>query len=149
MSTFSIKIVRMAVEHIAQIALLERSCFSQPWSEKSLEQELKNEDAYFVAAVNEKGEVLGYGGMHTPCGDCYIDNIAVNSDFRNRGIGDLLVKALVDRAKGIGNFISLEVRASNGAAISLYLKNGFIRAGLRKSFYCDPTEDALILTKYF
>ena len=79
----------------------------------------------------------------------YIDNIAVFPSFRKMGVGDAIVKALCKKAEELGEFISLEVRASNTNAISLYEKNGFIKAGVRKNFYSDPREDGLILTKTF
>ena len=65
------------------------------------------------------------------------------------GVGDAIVKALCKKAEELGEFISLEVRTSNTNAISLYEKNGFIKAGVRKNFYSDPREDGLILTKTF
>lgn len=141
-------IVPMREEHIPAIAELERLCFSEPWSENALREELSNPDAFFIVAEAE-GEVAGYGGMHTPWGDCYIDNIAVFPKFRKMGAGGAIVRALCDRAGEIGEFISLEVRVSNEKAISLYEKNGFERAGVRKNFYSDPREDGLILTRTF
>lgn len=143
-----IKIVSMEQEHIPAIAELEKLCFSEPWSEKALREELSNPDAFFIVAQVD-GEVAGYGGMHTPWGDCYIDNIAVFPKFRKMGVGDAIVKALCQKARELGEFISLEVRASNKKAISLYEKNGFEKAGVRKNFYSDPREDGLILTRTF
>ena len=143
-----ITIVPMAREHTPAIAELEKICFSEPWSENALNEELTNPDAvFFTALVGD--EIAGYGGMHTPWGDCYIDNIAVFPSFRKMGAGDAIVKALCEKAETLGEFISLEVRASNANAISLYEKNGFVKAGVRKNFYSDPREDGLILTKTF
>ena len=86
------EIVRMAACHIPQIAALERLCFSEPWSEKSLSEEIENPAAYFIAAV-ENGAVLGYAGMHTVLGESYVDNIAVLPAHRGRGIGRALTAA--------------------------------------------------------
>ena len=113
------EIVRMAACHIPQIAALERLCFSEPWSEKSLSEEIENPAAYFIAAV-ENGAVLGYAGMHTVLGESYVDNIAVLPAHRGRGIGRALTAALVGHARAGGAFITLEVRASNVPAVSLY-----------------------------
>ena len=109
--------------------------------------EIGSSGAVFLVAVDRE-KLLGYGGMHIPCGDCYIDNIAVFPEERGKGIGRKILEALVFEAKKIdGNFISLEVRSSNLTAISLYTSMGFEKAGLRKNFYTGPTEDGLIMTK--
>ena len=135
------EIVRMAACHIPQIAALERLCFSEPWSEKSLSEEIENPAAYFIAAVEN--------GMHTVLGESYVDNIAVLLAHRGRGIGRALTAALVGHARAGGAFITLEVRASNVPAVSLYASLGFEKAGVRRDFYKAPREDALIFTLYF
>lgn len=140
-------IVKMEESHIDEVARLESICFSEPWSEKSLREEITNRDAVFLVNV-KNGRVAGYGGMHTPAGDCYIDNIAVFPEFRGTGVGRELLAALIDEAvKTGGSFISLEVRPSNEIAVSLYQSMGFAEAGRRKKFYQNPAEDGLILTK--
>lgn len=138
----------MREEHIKAVARLERECFSEPWSEKSLLEEIDNPDAYFIVET-ENGEVVGYAGMHTPCGDCYVDNIAVFEKFRGKGFGERLTLSLIEKARELGDFISLEVRVSNAPAIGLYEKLGFSAVGKRKNFYTSPREDAVIYTKAF
>ena len=143
------EIVRMQACHVPQIAALERLCFSEPWSEKSLLEETENPAAYFIAAV-EAGDVLGYAGMHTVLGESYVDNIAVFGHHRKKGVGTAIVLALVHEAQRRGaEYISLEVRPSNRPAVGLYTKLGFLEEGRRRNFYNDPTEDALILTRRF
>ena len=149
MNTDGIIIEKMKAETAAMAAQLEKICFSSPWSEEALLEELENPDAYFVAAVNGEGQLLGYGGMHTPCGECYVDNIAVSPEWRRQGIGERILENLEEKAAQLGTFISLEVRPSNVGAVSLYEKRGFQRIGERKNFYSDPTENGLIMTKYF
>lgn len=142
-------VVPMAEEHLEDIAALERLCFSQPWSEASLREELENPDAVFLVCM-EGDQFAGYAGMHTPAGDCYIDNIAVVPACRNKGVAGSLLKALEEKARERGgSFLSLEVRPSNTAAVRLYRSFGFAEAGVRKRFYEAPEEDALILTKSF
>lgn len=138
----------MREEHIKAVAQLERECFSEPWSEKSLLEEIDNPDAYFIVET-ENCEVVGYAGMHTPCGDCYVDNIAVFEKFRGKGFGERLTLSLIEKARELGDFISLEVRVSNAPAIGLYEKLGFSAVGKRKNFYTSPREDAVIYTKTF
>jgi [ribosomal protein S18]-alanine N-acetyltransferase len=138
----------MRAQHVKTVAELEKICFSEPWSENSLLEETENPDAYFIVDI-EDSELVGYAGMHTPCGDCYVDNIAVFPQFRGKGYGEKLTLALIEKAKTLGEFISLEVRASNIPAIKLYEKLGFLAVGKRKNFYSSPREDAIIYTKSF
>ena len=142
------EIVKMSAEHIPEIARLETECFSQPWSENALSEELKNENSHFLAAVSDK--VLGYIGVQEICGEAYITNIAVFGEYRNEGIGRTLLKDACDGAKLRGcEFITLEVRESNSAAIALYESEGFEKAGVRKNFYSSPTENGIIYTRFF
>lgn len=138
----------MRAQHVKTVTELEKICFSEPWSENSLLEETENPDAYFIVDI-EDSELVGYAGMHTPCGDCYVDNIAVFPQFRGKGYGEKLTLALIEKAKTLGEFISLEVRASNTPAIKLYEKLGFLAVGKRKNFYSSPREDAIIYTKSF
>lgn len=130
------------------IALIERECFSSPWSENAVLESCANKTTYLIA--EEDGRVVGYAGLQIILDEGYVTNIAVTKDFRGKGIGKSLVVALSGLAyeKGLA-FISLEVRQSNLPAISLYKKCGFSGVGIRKNFYSAPTEDAIILTKEF
>ena len=140
-------IVPMAEKHISGIALLEKECFSEPWSEEGLSSELTNSQARFFVC-EEEGEVLGYMGMHIVLDECYIANVAVYPHHRRKGIGEALVKYCTDLAeKENCCFITLEVRKSNLGAIALYEKNGFLTVGERKDFYSHPKENGLIMTK--
>lgn len=141
-------LIKMSAEHIGQIASLEKECFSEPWSEKALSEELANENSHFLVAVSD--EVLGYIGVQEICGEAYITNVAVFEKYRKCGIGRTLIRAACEGAKGRGcEFITLEVRESNAPAISLYESEGFEKAGIRKNFYSSPTENGIIYTKYF
>ena len=140
-------IVRMNESHVASVAELEKICFSDPWSEKSVASELNNKLALWLVAEEEE-RVAGYIGSQT-CGDeSDVMNVAVHPDFRRRGIAEALVKDLVDQLKAIGSrCLTLEVRASNAPAIALYEKMGFVEVGRRKNYYRNPREDALIMRK--
>ena len=78
-------IIEMTSEHIPQIALLEKECFSSPWSENALSEELSNENSHFLVAYSDK--VLGYIGVQEICGEAYITNVAVFDEHRKHGIG--------------------------------------------------------------
>ena len=137
----------MTALHVSQVAELEKLCFSDPWSEKSVASELENKLAYWLVAV-EDDRVAGYVGSQTVCGETDMMNIAVHPDFRRRGIAESLVNALVeDLQKQESHSLTLEVRASNEAAQKLYEKLGFMQVGLRKNYYRNPKEDAYILRK--
>lgn len=141
------EIVSMTKEHTAQLAELERLCFSRPWSQAALEEELTNPSAVFLVA-REENRILGYAGMHCAFEECYVDNVAVFPEFRRRGAASALIGALEEAAKTRGGeFLSLEVRPSNEGAVALYMKLGFREEGRRRGFYSDPLEDGLILTK--
>lgn len=136
----------MEVSDIDGIAEIEKECFSAPWSRNGISDELDNEKAHFLAAVCDN-RVLGYIGVHEVCGEAYIDNIAVRSEYRQLGLGEkLLIAAQEGAFSRKCEFISLEVRKSNSAALSLYEKLGYEKVGERKNFYTDPQEDAVIMT---
>lgn len=140
-------ITDMCESHISSVAEIERLCFSAPWSEAAVREELYNEAAHFLVAVSGE-KVLGYIGVHEVCGEAYIANVAVHPQYRRFGIGERLLTAASDGAKGRNcEFISLEVRKSNAPAIALYEKQGYNIAGERKNFYTDPVENGLIMTK--
>jgi len=140
-------ITKMTSAHVSQVAELETLCFSDPWSERSVASELENKLSYWLVAV-EDDRVAGYVGSQTVMGETDMMNIAVHPDFRRRGIGESLVNALVEGLKTMDSHcLTLEVRASNTPAIALYEKMGFQQIGLRKNYYRNPKEDALILRK--
>lgn len=146
---FKITVRPMTEKDVKSVAVIEKECFSQPWSEDGIRQELFNASARFFVA-EKSGEAVGYMGMHIVLDECYIANVAVLPSHRRQGIAQRLIDNALKTAGNEGcSFISLEVRVSNAGAIALYEKNGFIRMGERKNFYQSPTENALIMTKTF
>ena len=138
---------KMNSSHVAQIAQLEKICFSDPWSEKSIASELDNKLAFWLVAA-EGDAVAGYIGSQTVIDETDMMNVAVHPDFRRKGIAEALVNTLVNNLKKMGSrCLTLEVRASNVPAIALYEKLGFAEIGRRKNYYRNPREDALILRK--
>ena len=140
-------IIKMRPEHVSQVAELEKLCFSDPWSEKSVASELENELALWLVAL--EGETLaGYVGSQTVMGETDMMNIAVAPAFRRQGIARELIQALVrDLKERASHSLTLEVRASNAPARALYESLGFSQAGRRPGYYRNPKEDALILRK--
>ena len=139
-----IEIIKLGEEHVAPIAKLEKQFFSAPWDENSVRSEITNPLALWLVAV-ENGEVLGYIGSQTVLQESDMMNVAVDEKHRRRGIARLLVEELIRRLDAYQ--LTLEVRASNAPAISLYESMGFVQVGLRKNYYRSPREDALILRK--
>ena len=136
----------MRENHLDAVAVLETVCFAAPWTREGLAEELRNPQAHFLVAERD-GETAGYIGVQEICGEGYVTNVAVLPQYRRKGIGERLVREAVRGAKLRGcDFLSLEVRVGNEAAIRLYERLGFQRQGRRKAFYRDPTEDALIYT---
>ena len=141
------KIEIMNSSHVAQIANLEKLCFSDPWSENSIASELDNKLAFWLVAA-DGDRVAGYIGSQTVMDETDMMNVAVHPDFRRQGIAEALVNALVENLQKMGSHcLTLEVRASNIPAITLYEKLGFSEIGRRKNYYRNPREDALILRK--
>ena len=133
--------------HVSQVAQLEELCFNDPWSEKSVTSELTNKLSLWLVAT-EGERVAGYVGSQTVLDETDMMNIAVHPDFRRQGIAERLVISLVEELRKKGSkCLTLEVRASNEPAITLYEKLGFSQVGRRPKYYRNPREDALILRK--
>ncbi|MBR3752119.1 MAG: ribosomal protein S18-alanine N-acetyltransferase [Ruminiclostridium sp.] len=142
-------LVPMDRSHLAGVAELERLCFSTPWNEAMLEEELYNDTASFIVAEGEDGSVLGYAGLHVILDEGYIDNVAVRPSCRRMGIADQLLNVFIRFGQANLAFLTLEVRPSNTPAVALYQKHGFQEAGRRPNYYDNPKEDALLLTREF
>ena len=141
------RIIKMQPEHVAFVAEMERQCFSDPWSEKSVASELDNPlSLWLIAEVD--GVVAGYVGSQTVLDSADMMNLAVSPNFRRQGIAERLVNGLMEALgeKGVKSLL-LEVRISNEPAKRLYQKLGFEIVGKRPGYYEKPREDALILRK--
>ena len=140
-------ITEMKACHVAAVASLEAMCFGDPWSENSVASELENPLSLWLVA-EEAGEVLGYVGSQTVLDETDMMNIAVHPDHRRKGIAAALVDGLIPALKARGSrCLTLEVRESNAPAVALYAALGFGKIGLRKNYYRNPRENAIILRK--
>lgn len=140
-------IVPMTEEHVAQVAELEKFCFSDPWSENSVRSELENPLSLWLVAL-EGESVAGYVGSQTVLDEADIMNVAVSPANRRKGVARALLTALQTLLSGQGvHSLTLEVRASNDPAIALYEALGYVQVGRRPNYYHKPKEDALILRK--
>lgn len=131
--------------YIDSILSIEESCFPDPWSREMLKSYLSKDSSYFFAAVRG-GELLGYIGSQLVLDELEIFNVAVDEGCRRQHLGEKLVERLAEEARSLGaQRITLEVRASNSPAISLYGKQGFVEVGRRKNYYQKPREDAVLM----
>ena len=141
------KLLPIQPEHLPAIAALEALCFAEPWSEKALGLLLTDQATGF-AATDDRGAVIGYGGMLLAPDEGQILNLAVSPDYRRKGVGAALLSALLAEADRRGlSTLSLEVRVSNQPAVALYERAGFTVAGRRRHFYKSPTEDAWVMIR--
>ena len=137
----------MTNDHTEQVAALEKACFSMPWSENAIISELTNQLSLWLVALDGEN-VVGYVGSQSVMGEADMMNIAVHNAYRRQGIAMELVSRLVLALRERNVFsLTLEVRASNKGAVSLYNTLGFTQVGRRPNYYSAPKEDALILRK--
>lgn len=145
-----VRVVPMTADHLDEVAELERICFSAPWSRNMLAEELENDCSAFLVALNDSGKVVGYAGVQVVLDGGYIANVAVRPECRRNGIAGKLLQVFLDFAQAHRlAFLTLEVRASNQAAIILYGSRGFRSVGRRRNYYEHPREDAIIMTREF
>ena len=139
---------KLTRQDLDQLMVIEDDVFSMPWSRQSYETELKNQWANYLACDWE-GQLAAYIGMWTVFEEAHITNVAVSKRFRGRGLGRILMleEEKLARAKG-ANRILLEVRPSNEIALTMYKGLGYIPVSVRREYYADNGEDALVMIKH-
>jgi len=145
-ATFPVVIEEMTLDDVAGVQEVERASFPIPWPANAFRHELKeNKNARYIVA-REGGRIVGYAGLWLMVDEAHITTFAVHPDQRRRRIGERLLVRLFEMAAAMNaDWLTLEVRASNLAAQKLYEKYGFRRAGVRRRYYSDNSEDALIM----
>ena len=130
---------------VKRVAELEKICFRTPWSYNSLLGELSNAVAFYIVAV-EDDTVVGYAGTWIMLDESHMTNIAVDPEYRNRGIArNMILKLMQEALRRGAERMTLEVRENNHTAQRLYASLDFAYAGTRKHYYTDTGENALIL----
>ena len=142
----SITVRPMVMTDVDGVMAVEHDSFLTSWSRSAFEEELaQNRLARYIVAV-ENGEIVGYAGTWLVINEAHVTNVAVSGQRRREGIGRLLMQNLMELARENGmESMTLEVRVSNAAARHLYAQMGFVEAGIRKNYYSETKEDALIL----
>lgn len=139
-------IEKMRLEDLPQVLAIEQASFPTPFSENLFRMEL-NLDVARLYVVRQREQVIGYIDYWCLGPEMHVITIAAHPDFRRQGIGSFLIEFMFEDAKKNSvKQISLDVRASNNAAITLYGKFGFRQTGVRKRYYQDNEEDALVMT---
>ena len=147
MEKVQIKIEPMQRDYLDDVIRIEEQSYGpHHWSKESFFNEINNELAKYYCSFNEKGEMTGYAGCWQILEEAHITNVSVSPDFRRNHIGEALLTAIIKSCyKEMIKYITLEVRVSNEPAIKLYEKYGFKSLGVRKGYYQDNNEDALIM----
>lgn len=139
---------RMQPMHVEQVLAIEKTSFPTPWSRQAFYYEVtENDFAFYLVALHE-GKVIAYVGIWLVLDEAHITNVAVHPDYRGCGVGRAIMLEIIGSAVLLGAIrMTLEVRPSNYVAIDLYESLGFGRRGIRKGYYTDTNEDAIIMWK--
>lgn len=147
METNTITYRKMTIEDIDQVLLIEEEAFAHPWTREAFEHEMTtNLYSYYLVAEIEEQDIVGYCGMWIVMDESHITNVAVAERMRGHRIGEGLMREAIRIVKEQqGVLMTLEVRVSNTVAKNLYYKLGFQDGGIRKNYYTDTQEDALVM----
>ena len=143
----SLRIRRMTFLDIDGVWAVESQVFNNPWSRSAFVDEMTDNDLAHYLVLEDQGMIAGYAGMWIVVDEAHVTNIALLPDYRRQGLGEKLVRELIKTARErYAVMMTLEVRPSNTVAQSLYSKLGFLPQGIRRAYYSDNQEDALIMT---
>lgn len=131
---------------LLDILPIEKACFSDPWTMQGFVDSLNESSAHLIVAENESSEIVGYACLYQVVDEGEIVNVAVAPEHRQKGYGALLVRELIRLGLELGaERFFLEVRKGNAAGRALYGSLGFLECGIRKGFYENPKEDAVLM----
>lgn len=138
----------MDIKDLDEVIEVERQCFTTPWSRYSFICELKDNQFSHYIVAKHMDKIVGYAGMWVIIDEAHVTNVGVLPEYRGEGVGEFLMRSLIAVAKERGaNMMTLEVRKSNYVAQNLYSKLGFEPIGIRRGYYMDDREDAVIMLK--
>ncbi|MBR2579245.1 MAG: ribosomal protein S18-alanine N-acetyltransferase [Clostridia bacterium] len=144
-----IKTEKMRSSDIPYVVELDKNSLIESWNESNYKESLENPN-YNILVAKSGGKIVGFISMYHASDEGYICNIAVDKSHRMCGIGTYLINEIIAYSKNKNlRFLTLEVRESNTGAIKFYEKLGFTNVGIRKNFYSNPNENAVIMTLYF
>lgn len=137
------KIQKLTPDYVSAVAKIEKRCFSNPWDEAAIKAELENHCSEIYIAV-ENGIAAGYANIYTVLDEMDVVRVAVLPEYRRQGIATEILKTVLAEKQGT---VYLDVRESNHPAISLYKSLGFVDTGVRKNYYTNPTENAILMMR--
>lgn len=137
---------RMVEEDMENILHIEQECFATPWSKEAFFHELYDNPYAYYFVMEVEGQVIGYCGLWVIIDEAHVTNIAILPSFRGHSFGKKLFSVVLEAARTIGAIqLSLEVRVSNVVAQKLYRSFGLVPGGIRKNYYTDNQEDAVVM----
>ena len=137
---------RMTIDDVPQVHAIEQATFPLPWTLADFTYEMTSNPVARYVVAEQEGVILGFVGAHIILDEGHITNVAVIKEARGHGLGRVLMDALMQLAANLGaRYLTLEVRASNAVAVALYRSLGFIKVSVRKKYYDDNGEDALLM----
>ncbi|WP_338752888.1 ribosomal protein S18-alanine N-acetyltransferase [Bacillus sp. FJAT-52991] len=141
-----IAVREMTLDDVEQVYEIEKSSFTVPWTKESFYKEIDNNLFALYHVAESEGQLVGYCGMWLVLDESQITNIAILPSYRGHGFGEKLLVHVMKAAKEKGAAVmTLEARVSNTTAQNLYKKLGFQPGGIRKNYYSDNQEDALVM----
>jgi [ribosomal protein S18]-alanine N-acetyltransferase len=145
MANEQVELGLLSIDHLDQMLAIDQVCWGEHWSIDTYRRELAGDNSHFVGAFWDN-RLVGMGCFWAILDEAHVTLLAIHPDWRGRGWGKDLLIGLFAKAVAIGmNYATLEVRNSNEVAVGLYEKMGFVIAGVRKKYYQDPAEDALVM----
>jgi [ribosomal protein S18]-alanine N-acetyltransferase len=136
----------MKEEDIDQILEVEHASFATPWSREAFYNEIYNNKFAVYIVLEEDQKIIGYVGAWVVIDEAHVTNVAILPSYRGKKLGEALLRKMMTVAKDMGaRSMTLEVRVTNHVAQSLYRKLGFQNGGIRKNYYSDNQEDALVM----
>lgn len=143
-----ISIENMTLDDLDRVLEIEAQSYKTPWSRRAFTSEVSENSYAHYYVCRMMGRIVGYVGMWVILDEAHITNIAVDPECRRQRIGQRMLEAMFDKARHYGaTRMTLEVRVTNSGAQTLYKKLGFVERGLRKGYYTDTNEDAIIMWK--
>jgi len=136
----------MREEDIDQVLEVEHASFTLPWSREAFYNELHNNKFAVYIVLEHEERIIGYCGVWIVVDEAHVTNVAILPAYRGRKLGEAMMRKLMSVSREMGaKRMTLEVRVSNHIAQSLYRKMGFQNGGIRKNYYSDNLEDALVM----
>ena len=143
-----VEIRPIAPRHIDAMVAIERLSFTDPWSREMFRSELEVGGGTFARGVEREGRLIGYLLAVMVADEAHLGNLAIHPAERRAGLGQMLLDDLIREARRVGVIrITLEVRESNAIARNFYRQNDFIDVAIRKNYYRNPVEDAIVMLR--